>query len=171
MWCARLPFLHKSVESIHAKEADKQATTRYEKKIKRGLTHTRRPKAWWSKVERKEQCKLYCHLGQIYLANKSKLTYKFFFFFLSLKKKINQEDGGLQSSSHASQSCKKPNLEVGAFIDIKILWCIYNRPIIHNQIFVIKLISNWWCKWSANEIKPCGSIKWRKRHGNVRRKD
>ena len=56
-------------------------------------------------------------------------------------------------------------------VDIEILWCIHNRLIVHDKIFVIKLISNWWREWSANEIKPRGNIKWRKLYGNVRRKD
>ena len=41
-------------------------------------------------------------------------------------------------------------------LDIKISWYIYNCPIDHYQIFVIKLISNWWCVnsgQSTNEIK------------------
>ena len=56
-------------------------------------------------------------------------------------------------------------------VDIKILWWIRNRPIVHDKIFTIKLISNWWRERSANEIKPHGNIKWRKPYGNVRRKD
>ena len=36
-------------------------------------------------------------------------------------------------------------------VDIKILWFIHNRPIVHDKIFMIKLISNWWRGWSANE--------------------
>ena len=57
------------------------------------------------------------------------------------------------------------------FVDIKILWWIYNRPIVHGKIFAIKLISNWWRGQSANEIKPHSKIKWRKPYGSVRRKD
>ena len=56
-------------------------------------------------------------------------------------------------------------------VDIKILWWIHNRSIVHDKIFVIKLISNRWRGWLANEIKPRGNIKWRKLYGNVRRKD
>ena len=47
----------------------------------------------------------------------------------------------LQASSSLHQKDAKPNLEVGAFVDIKILWWIHNRPIILDKIFVIKLIS------------------------------
>ena len=71
----------------------------------------------------------------------------------------------------ALTSCMKPNLEVGEFVEIKILWWIRNRPIVHDKIFVIKLIFNWWRGWSTNEIKPCGNIKWKKPYGGVRRKD
>ena len=77
----------------------------------------------------------------------------------------------LQASSSLHQKDAKPNLEVGAFVDIKILWCIHNRLIVHDKIFVIKLIPNWWRGRSSNEIKPRGNIKWRKPYGNVRRKD
>ena len=56
-------------------------------------------------------------------------------------------------------------------VDIKILWWIHNRPIVHDKIFVIKLISIWWRGQSANEIKPRGKIKWRKPYGSVGRKD
>ena len=77
----------------------------------------------------------------------------------------------LQASSLLHQKDAKSNLEVGAFVDIKILWWINNCPIVHDKIFVIKLISNWWRGWSANEIKPRGNIKWRKPYGSVRRKD
>ena len=77
----------------------------------------------------------------------------------------------LQAPSSLHQKDAKPNLEVGAFVDIKILWWIHNRPIVHGKIFAIKLISNWWRGQSANEIKPHGKIKWRKPYGSVRRKD
>ena len=56
-------------------------------------------------------------------------------------------------------------------VDIKILWWIHNRPIVHGKIFAIKLIFNWWRGQSANEMKPHGKIKWRKPYGSVRRKD
>ena len=56
-------------------------------------------------------------------------------------------------------------------VDIKILWWIHNRLIVHDKIFAIKLISNWWRGQSTNEIKPRGEIKWRKPYGSVRRKD
>ena len=58
-----------------------------------------------------------------------------------------------------------------AGVDIKILWWIHNRPIVHEKTFAIKLISNWWRGQSTNEIKPRGEIKWRKPYGSVRRKD
>ena len=77
----------------------------------------------------------------------------------------------LQASSSLHQKDAKLNLEVGAFVDIKILWWIHNRSIVYNKIFVIKLISNWWRGWSVNEIKPHGNIEWRKPYGSVRRKD
>ena len=77
----------------------------------------------------------------------------------------------LQAPSSLHQKDAKPNLEVGAFVDIKILWWIYNRPIVYGKIFAIKLISKWWCGQSTNEIKPRGKIKWRKPYGSVRRKD
>ena len=76
----------------------------------------------------------------------------------------------LQASSSLHQKDAKLNLEVGAFVDIKILWWIHNRPIVHGKIFVIKLISNWWRGRLANEINPRGNIKWRKPYGSVKRK-
>ena len=60
---------------------------------------------------------------------------------------------------------------INTYVDIKILWWIHNRPIVHDKIFAIKLISNWWRGQTANEIKPRGNIKWRKPYGSVRRKD
>ena len=77
----------------------------------------------------------------------------------------------LQAPSSLHQKDAKPNLEVEVFVDIKILWWIHNRPIVHDKIFVIKLISNWWCGWFANEIKPHGNIKWKKPYDNVKIKD
>ena len=62
-------------------------------------------------------------------------------------------------------------LNVDGGVDIKILWWIHNRLIVHDKIFVIKLISNWWRGQSANEIKPRGKIKWRKPYGSIGRKD
>ena len=56
-------------------------------------------------------------------------------------------------------------------VDIKILWWIHNCLIVHDKIFAIKLISNWWRGQSTNEIKPRGEIKWRKPYGRVKRKD
>ena len=55
-------------------------------------------------------------------------------------------------------------------VDIKILWCIHNCPIVYDKIFVIKLISNWWRGRLANEIKPSSNIQWRKPHGSIKRK-
>ena len=46
-----------------------------------------------------------------------------------------------------------------ASINIKILWCIHIHLINHDQIFVIQLISIWWCVnsgQSTNKIKPHG---------------
>ena len=60
---------------------------------------------------------------------------------------------------------------INTYVDIKILWWIHNRLIVHDKIFAIKLISNWWRGQTANEIKPRGNIKWRKPYGSVRRKD
>ena len=45
----------------------------------------------------------------------------------------------LQAPSSVHQKDAKPNLEVEAFVDIKILWWIHNRPIVHGKIFAIKL--------------------------------
>ena len=65
----------------------------------------------------------------------------------------------LQASPSLHQKDAKSNLEVGVFVDIKISWCTHNYPIVHDKIFVIKLIFNWWGGRSANEIKPRGNIK------------
>ena len=59
---------------------------------------------------------------------------------------------------------------VDAVVDIKILWCICICLIDHDQIFVIHLISIWWCVnsgQSTNEIKPHGKpITYYDTHGN-----
>ena len=86
---------------------------------------------------------------------------------------IIRSNKALGSSNHGLQSLWQTVGEVEEIVsvDIKSLWWIHNRPIIHDKIFMIKLISNWWRGRLANEIKPRGNIKWKKPYSRVRRKD